>query len=260
MQNGKILSLEDRVPKIKEYRKKKANRRLIFLLSIFFTLIVLLVYFQSPLSHIKEINVNGQQLLTEEEIVASSGLVIGENIWKINKSEVEERLQQLAEIQDVQVELEFPNLINIKVEEYKSIALFSIDMNYYPLLENGIVLEKESRVLSNSPILVNFNNNKVLEELAKQLTQIPAGILNSISEIHYDPKETDEYHIYMFMNDGYEVMATIPTLAEKIIHYPSIIAQLDPEHKGIIDFEVGAFFRAYDLESEGEKESEEDEG
>ena len=36
MEKGKVLSLEDRIPKIKEYRRRKANRRLIFLLTLFF--------------------------------------------------------------------------------------------------------------------------------------------------------------------------------------------------------------------------------
>ena len=64
------------------------------------------------------------------------------------------------------------------------------------------------------------------------LEQLPNEVLNSISEIHYDPKKTDHYHISLFMNDGNEVSATIRTFAEKMSHYPSIISQLDPNQKG----------------------------
>jgi len=53
------------------------------------------------------------------------------------------------------------------------------------------------------------------------------------------------------MNDGNEVSATIRTFAKKMSHYPSIIGQLDPNQKGIINLEVGSFFKSY--ESEGAK-------
>jgi cell division protein FtsQ len=56
------------------------------------------------------------------------------------------------------------------------------------------------------------------------------------------------------MNDGFEVRATLRTFSDKMVHYPSIISQLDPNKKGIIDLEVGSFFKAY--ESEGAEPSE----
>jgi len=83
--------------------------------------------------------------------------------------------------------------------------------------------------------------------------------LNAISEIHHDPKETDKYHVFLFMNDGFEVNATIPTLSVKMAHYPSIVSQLDPEVKGIIDIEVGSFFKAYDTGGEEENEEADEE-
>ena len=74
--------------------------------------------------------------------------------------------------------------------------------------------------------------------------------LNSISEIHYTPKKTDHYHISLFMNDGFEVSATLRSFSEKMAHYPSIISQLDPNKKGIIDLEVGSYFKAFEPEAE----------
>lgn len=258
MQRGKILSLEDRVPKIKEYRRRKANRRLIFLLSLFFLLIVLVVYFQSPLSHVKQINIEGHQIMTTEELENASGIKIGENLWEINKKEITNKILEQQAIKDASVKLAFPNAININVKEYSSIALFVEEQHYYPLLENGNVLVKDQPLSLNAPIVIGFKQDNVLKELSKQLKQIPSDILNSISEIHYDPTKTDKYHIYLFMNDGYEVTATIPTLSEKIIHYPAIIGQLDPDVKGVIDFEVGSYFKAYETKGEDMNEKEDE--
>ena len=48
---------------------------------------------------------------------------------------------------------------------------------------------------------------------------MPEEIRNSISEIIYTPKKTDEYSINAFMNDGNEVRATLRTFAEKMKYY-----------------------------------------
>ncbi|WP_052363785.1 hypothetical protein [Geomicrobium sp. JCM 19037] len=65
----KVISVQDRIPALKEQRKKRANRRLILYVSIFFILIAAVVYFQSPLSHIQTIQVEGQEIGEEQEIL-----------------------------------------------------------------------------------------------------------------------------------------------------------------------------------------------
>jgi cell division protein FtsQ len=60
------------------------------------------------------------------------------------------------------------------------------------------------------------------------------------------------------MNDGFEVSASIKSFSGKMAHYPSIISQLDPNKKGIIDLEVGSFFKAYEPVIKGEVPVEKD--
>ena len=50
------------------------------------------------------------------------------------------------------------------------------------------------------------------------------------------------------MNDGYEVRAVIQTLAEKLNYYPSIVAQIANLEKGVIDLEVGSYYRPFNEE------------
>src|SRR5699024_5011527 len=81
----KVISIEDRIPKLKEERKKKANRRLIFYLTIFFILIACVVYLQSPYSNVKEITVTGNDVVPIEEIKELSGIDDETNIWMLQK-------------------------------------------------------------------------------------------------------------------------------------------------------------------------------
>jgi cell division protein FtsQ len=257
MEKGKIVALEDRIPMLKEQRRRKANRRLVLLLILFFTMIVVIAYSQSPLSHVKTITINGNGVYSAEEIVNQSGLSNNTNIWKINKEETVSKLQRLSEIKEAEIEIHWPNTVIIQVKEHKRIAYLKQANNFFPVVENGKILKSRSakKIPVNSPILFEFKKGAALNQLVKELEKLPSEISNSISEIHYTPKKTDPYHISLFMNDGFEVSATLRSFSEKMVHYPSIISQLDPNKKGIIDLEVGTFFKAFEPEVE-EKEVE----
>jgi cell division protein FtsQ len=259
MDKGKVVALEDRIPKLKEQRRRKANKRLILLLFLFFIMIIAVAYTQSPLSHVKTINVKGNKMYSSSDIIKETGLTTSTNIWKVKTDKVANLLKRLPEIKKANVSIHWPNTINIQVQEHKRIAYIEKASVYYPVLDNGIILKnrKIEKLPVNSPILFSFNEGPVLDEMIKGLQSLPNEILNSISEIHYFPKKTDQYHISLFMNDGFEVSATLRSFSEKMVHYPSIISQLDPNKKGIIDLEVGSYFRAFEPEAE-DKESEKD--
>ena len=48
-----VRSLEDRIPYMKKQRRKKANRRMFSVLSLFGILILLVVYLQTSMSNVK---------------------------------------------------------------------------------------------------------------------------------------------------------------------------------------------------------------
>ncbi|MGE6258659.1 cell division protein FtsQ/DivIB [Heyndrickxia sporothermodurans] len=252
MPEGKVVSLEDRIPKLKEQRKRKTNRRLIFLISVFFLLILCVVYFQSPLSHVNKISVEGNHTISKQAIIKSAGITRKTNIWNVNKDKVVSQIFNLPEVKKATVKIHFPNNIIIHIKEHAKIAYMSKGTKLLPVLDNGSILSKQyGNVVTNVPILTSFEKGKVLNEMVGQLQQLPDEILNAISEIHYSPKKTDEYHVTLYMNDGNEVSATLSTLASKIIYYPSIISQLDPNVKGVIDLEVGSVFKAFQSEVKG---------
>ncbi|QCJ41974.1 cell division protein FtsQ/DivIB [Bacillus sp. S3] len=259
MEKGKIVALEDRIPKLKEQRRRKANRRLVLLLILFFSMIVVIAYSQSPLSHVKHITVIGNDVYTDAELIKISGITTDTNIWNVKKSDISSKLQDLSEIKQAKLQVKWPNTIEIQVKEHKRVAYLKQDTDYLPVMENGKILnDRNTEIIPiNSPILFKFKEGKVLDQMIKELEILPSEILNSISEIHYSPKKTDRYHISLFMNDGFEVSATLRSFSEKMVHYPSIISQLDPHKKGIIDLEVGSYFKAFEPEVE-EKEVEED--
>ncbi|RFU63366.1 cell division protein FtsQ/DivIB [Peribacillus glennii] len=248
MEKGKVVSIEDRIPKLKQIRKRKANRRLIALLSIFFVLIASVMYFLSPLSHIRSITVVGNRYISQEEVVRLSRLTNDTSIWKINKKQSIENIKSNPEIKTAEIRAKIPNSVVIKINERNRIAYMAKEGRFLPILENGEILGpiKKGDIPVYAPVLVGFGEGNKLNQLLGELEQLPQEILNSISEIHEASTKTDIYHITMYMNDGFEVSATSRTLSEKLVHYPSIISQLDPDIKGVIDLEVGSYFKAFD--------------
>jgi cell division protein FtsQ len=255
MENGKIVALEDRIPKLKEQRRRKANRRLVVLLLLFFIMILIVAYAQSPLSRVQTITVTGSELYSNADIIHKTGLTNQTNIWKVNQTAIAAKLQQLPEVKSAAVKIHWPNTVLIQIKENKTVAYLKQDNYYFPVMENGKILKnnKTNKIPMNSPVLFDFKENDALNEMVKGLKNLPSEIVNSISEIHYSPKKTDPYHISLFMNDGFEVSATLSNFSEKMVHYPSIISQLDPNKKGIIDLEVGSYFKAFDPGAGGEK-------
>jgi cell division protein FtsQ len=72
-------------------------------------------------------------------------------------------------------------------------------------------------------------------------------------------QETNTSYVTIYMNDGNEVRGVLSTLSEKLNYYPSVIAQLKNNLKGVIDMEVGIFFRSFDDVYGPPKEEVEDE-
>ncbi|MFK4998044.1 cell division protein FtsQ/DivIB [Bacillus sp. N9] len=212
--------------------------------------------FSIPAQQNQKIAIEGNEKITAEEILQVTELTEGLNLWKINKKSLVERLEAIEAIQKAKVSIRFPNNVQIKINEYKTIGYLLQENTSMPILENGIILSNDGQygLSGNAPILSGFKEDEVLREMADELQKLPSEIVNIISEIHYASKETDKYHIYLFTNDGYEVNATIPSFSVKMKNYPSMISQLDPSIKGVIDLEVGSFFKAYEAKGEDTNE------
>lgn len=247
MAKKKVLSIEERIPRLKQERKKKANRRLIFYLSVFFVLISIIVYLQSPLSHVKKIEVKGNSYTADDQIKESSGISEDTNIWMISEEDIVQSISKNPIIQSVDVSKNLPRTIEIQVSEYSNVGYIKKDGNYFPLLGNGSVLTelKRKTTSGNAPIMIGFSNEEYLEKMAGELNKLPESILQLISEVHWKPTNDNKNKILLYMNDGYLVDGTMRDFAKNMRAYPSIVSQIKPGKKGIVHIGVGAYFEKF---------------
>ena len=254
MDEKKIIPIEDRIPQLKERRQKKANRRLIVYLTVFFLLLLSIIYLQSPLSHIQNVQVTGNTYIDDDDIVAASLLTSQTNIWSIDKDEVKKMIEmELPAVQSVQVERQLPTTVVIEVQEYNRVGYLKDEGDYYLVLENGILLQNHDVNLGQAPVLIGFDDEQ-LKEIAAELNKLPVSIANLISEIHWRPNKERPGKVLLYMIDGYIVEGTLRNFGEKMAVYPSIVSQLRPDQKGVINIGVGAYFEQFNNEEENDEE------
>lgn len=239
----KVISIEDRIPKLKEERKKKANRRLIFYLTIFFILIAFVVYLQSPYSNVKEITVIGNDVVPIEEIKELSGIDDETNIWMLQKRKAKKDIEGHPLIETMTIKRSLPQTVKITVTEFNIIGYTEEKGKYYPVLVDGSVLKDyPMSYRGDRPFILNFDEQAYMEMIATQLNELPKHVLRLISEVSWEPTKNNKNKILLYMNDGFIVDATLRDFSDKMKNYPSIIAQLDPKEKGIVHMGVGIYF------------------
>ena len=198
----------------------------------------------SPYGKVKDIYVEGAEAVPEQSIIDASHITgkltaLGA-VW--NDEKIDAYITTtLPQVKTAEVTLRGMNDVTIHVTEHETIAYVYSGGSYYNVLENGTVADTELKVpIGNNPIITSFEMNQNLEDLLEQYMQLTDSVQNSISEIKYTGTEENPYAITVYMNDGNEVKAILPSLAEKILYYPDIVSQLG-ETKGTIDLEVGVY-------------------
>ncbi len=79
-------------------------------------------FFDNPDYSLKTIAVQTDGTLQRDQVLEAGALREGLNIFSVNLAEVHDRLQQLPQVDDVQVERKMPNEIDITITERKPIA------------------------------------------------------------------------------------------------------------------------------------------
>lgn len=89
---------------------------------------------------IRRIEVSGNELLSEKEILQLSGLVPRGSIWQMTLREVEEKIECNTFVDKVFVERCLPDVLRIRVVEKHPVALISIQGKIYCVDREGLVM------------------------------------------------------------------------------------------------------------------------
>lgn len=199
--NNKEDTKVKKIKKTKGKHKKKMLRVLVyivlvtFMLSLFFLIGFGIYYFRtSPKYKITNINFKGNSRYTKEELYEKTESVLGDNLFKISKKNIENYLSEFPYIESIKINKKIPDTLNIIITEFTSkYFAYNIENDmYYRLNKDGIILEQaKGEEKEDSELLVfgiSFDDEVKLKEKIAH------------TEIQKIQKFEEIYEIYLMKN------------------------------------------------------------
>lgn len=128
-------------------QKKKKGRILITLLIVLIGAGLLCLMAIFLLYEIQNLNVIGNRVLPKEEIIAQSGVKVGDNYFFLNRSKLKERLEKNRYIEFRGTQFDYSGTMNIKINERHAMGIIQRNGLYYVIDADGMVLENSQEVM-----------------------------------------------------------------------------------------------------------------
>ena len=176
---------------------------------------------------IKRIIVEGNDLITEHEIISVADINVKTSVFKASSSSIKKKVESLPLVEDVKIKKNILGTITITIEENKLL--------FYNMLTGKIHLSdatttEEKDTYFGYPTLVNYVPSDIMEKLIEGLSLIDSDIIAMISEIEYSQDKyndvvIDNERFLLRMNDGNIVYVNIVNI-EKLNKYQTIFASV----------------------------------
>ena len=164
-------------------KKRQAVFRLVKWTSLVLIIIGAIIFtIMSPIFNVKNIKVEGNSYLSEEQVISLSRIEIENNMFKYNKKEIIKNIKENAYIENVEVKRSIPDTIEIKITERKTSFMIQFANAYAYINNQGYILEISNKALE-YPILTGFSTP--VEELqeGKRLNKEDLKKLSDVLEI-----------------------------------------------------------------------------
>ncbi|MGG1637824.1 FtsQ-type POTRA domain-containing protein [Paenibacillus sp. FSL K6-3182] len=221
------------MPVLKEPPKKRmGSRKLLTILILLFVALLAVLFFNSSISKISEIQIEGTRFVTREEIGKAAAILVGDAFFRTSSSTIEDRIVTLPQIKGAKVTKVFPGVVKIHVEEFPVVAFeLSKQGEMTALLTNGTTVEADSdeMQLVDKPVLSGWaDGDPVKAQLTKQLAKISTKQLSDLSEILPFPSTAYPDRILMYTRTKFEVVTAVSVLPEKIEALNAVIETQEP--------------------------------
>ena len=224
---------EDVIEKIQHLNYKKiAVIGIIILLS-------LLVFLKLANTKIKNIEVKGNNVLSEQEIIDLAGIRNYPNSFSHSSRNIKKKLEKNIYINHVKVKKS--NLLKkVTITVYENRPLYLYGPDNQTVLSDG----KHVTDTFNVPVLVNQVPEDILKKFTTKLNNINDEVLIRINEIRYAPTEVDDTLFIFSMSDGNYIYINTYNL-NKLNDYLSMLKTFNNK-KGILHLDSGDYFEIVD--------------
>ncbi len=231
----------------KETREKIAPRhvyRALPVLILSSILLILAVYFISPYSKLKNIEVTGNKQLSKTEVLDASSIQKEDyTLTTYLSQKAHARNIKLSNlwVKKAEISYQFPITFKIKITEYTVVAYDYSGEQYFPVLSSGeeIANPVTKSQLPKSYIRLDFSDKAMLKKFVRQLAGISDTIKSEIQTVQHTPSKATEDLLTLMMTDGNKIIVPLSEVAKKLPYYEKIKPQLT--EASIVDMEAGIF-------------------
>lgn len=169
---------------------KKRRRQLKKWISIFFiACVTVAIVHIFPIFKVKAIQVNGNGKFTPQDIVLMSGVHIGDNMFGLDKKQVQDQLMHNEVIESCKVEKKFPHQINLTIVENTPMAYFYHNGNTVIIYSKGNVKTYASNISTKNLIEVEgLNADKIDETINVYDDKNVEKIFQHLKDVEYFSK------------------------------------------------------------------------
>ena len=122
-------------------RKKAASRVMVMAVLVITVLAVLFVLASSQVFKVRNVLVVGNRNLLKEEVVAQSGIQIGDNLLSLSDAELKKKLEKNRYIEYIGREFDYRGTLTLRINERLGMGVVNAYGRYYVLDASGVVLE-----------------------------------------------------------------------------------------------------------------------
>ena len=226
-------------------RKKAASQVMAMAVLVVAVLAVLFVLASSQVFKVRNVLVVGNRNLLKEEVVAQSGIQIGDNLLSLSDAELKKKLEKNRYIEYIGREFDYRGTLTLRINERLGMGVVNALGLYYVLDAEGMVLECAGSVFPDTvagPKISGFSmddntrvvigdklpvrDNGQLESMRRVLTMLDSvGMLGRISQL--DVKNLD--NLYLMTTDGAKiVLGDDGSLQTKLLIAREVLAVREP--------------------------------
>ena len=212
--------------------KRKGSRKLLFVVILLFFTLLSVLFFNSSISKISEIQVLGTMYADEDAVIREAAIEAGDPFFRSTSAAIAARVEKLTQVESATVEKKFPGVVIINVKEYPAVAFeLTSQGEVVALLSNGTqaVARGDGMIIADKPVLTGWTDNDPVKiELTKRLGEIPSKQLADLSEIIPIPSKAYPDRIRIYTRTKFEVITAVSVLSDKIESLNAVIETQAP--------------------------------
>ena len=234
----KRLQKEARLNDPEFQRKRKKRRKKVIVFVVFFGIIAgLLGVACSPIFSIKNVEISGNDHVSETEIRNLLNIKESDNLFLTFNFIIKKRLEPNAYIKDVNVRRKLPNTLSVEVKEREIEFVFAKEDTYYYFDKDGKFLEKSTQPIMGKIEIKGYKTDVDKLEINDTFSDEDMKRLEDINEIikiankqqiadlitYIDVSDQKDFRLYLQTENKIVHMGNMEMLEDKMLFVKKIL-------------------------------------